>query len=70
MLFNELGIHQDIINTNDHEFVQFFMENKAHVRIMTIDGALHNLNGITINSYELYLVLIAIFSMSSSTMRI
>ncbi len=70
MLFNCLGIHQDIININDHELVQLFMDNRAHVRVVTIDGALHNLNVITINSYEPYLILITIFSMSSSAMRI
>ncbi len=70
MLFNSLGIHQDIININDHELVQLFMDNRAHVWVVTIDGALHNLNVITINSYEPYLILITIFSMSSSAMRI
>jgi hypothetical protein len=68
MFFNDLGIHQDIININDHELIQFFLENKAHVWVVTIDGALHNLNGITINSFETYLVFIAIFSMSSIDM--
>jgi hypothetical protein len=30
MLFYCFGVHQDIINVNDHKLVQLFMENKVH----------------------------------------
>jgi hypothetical protein len=40
------------------------------MRVVNVDEALHNPNGITKNSYKPYLVLIAVFSTSSSTMWI
>ncbi len=30
MFFYCLGVHQDIINVNDHKLVQFLMEDKVH----------------------------------------
>jgi hypothetical protein len=40
------------------------------MRVVNIDGTLHNPNGFTKNSYEPYLVFIAFFYTSSSTMKI
>jgi len=43
VLFYNLGIHQDVININDHEHVQLFIENEF-IKVMNIDKALHNPN--------------------------
>jgi hypothetical protein len=40
------------------------------MRVVNIDGTLHNPNGITKNSYEPYLVFIALFYTSSSAMQL
>jgi hypothetical protein len=48
MLLCHLKIHQDIININDHELIQLFMENQVH-EVVIIDETLHNLNGIIKN---------------------
>lgn len=40
------------------------------IKVVNFDKALHNLNGITKNSYKPYLVLIVIFSTSSFAMWI
>jgi hypothetical protein len=45
------------------------MEDGIH-EVVNIEKALHNPNGITDNSYKPYLVLIVVFSTSSSIMRI
>jgi hypothetical protein len=55
MFFYYLGVHQDIINIDDHKLVQFSWKIKF-MKAMNIDGMLHNPNGINRNSYEPYLV--------------
>jgi hypothetical protein len=45
-----LGVHQYIINIDDHELIQLFVENKVHEGGERQQNIEHNLNGITKNS--------------------
>jgi hypothetical protein len=58
MLFNSLGIHQNIIMIMNSSNFLWKIE---FMRLVNVDGALPNPNGITKNSYKPYFVLIAIF---------
>jgi hypothetical protein len=44
-----LGIHQYIINIDDHECIQLFMESRV-MKVVNVNEALYNPNGITRNS--------------------
>jgi hypothetical protein len=58
MFFNGFGIHKDIIMIMNSSTFLWKIE---FMKLVNVDGALPNPNGITKNSYKPYLVLIAIF---------
>jgi hypothetical protein len=58
MFFNGFGIHKDIIMIMNPSTFLWKIE---FMKLVNVDGALPNPNGITKNSYKPYLVLIAIF---------